>query len=92
MTALSLAAALALYAFDVFASPIGSTVASRISASNYQHYLDDLLYTHLGMNKGISGAQHDLCRNNIQTTLQNLGLNVQLSPPVGLAERRWKRP
>jgi hypothetical protein len=65
---------------EVQASPIGQLIASRVDAANYRHYLDDLLYTHNGANKGIAGAQHDPCRNNIAATLQSLGLSVELHP------------
>src|SRR5262245_28792980 len=74
--------ALGCSASQADASAIGATIASRISAANYQHYLDDLLYTHNGMSRGIGGAQHDLCRNNIQSTFQSFSLNTQLAPFV----------
>lgn len=65
---------------DVLASPLGQQVASQVSATNYRHYLDDVLYTHNGMNKGIGGAQHDLCRDAILATMQANGLSAQLFP------------
>ena len=39
-----------------FASAIGQTIASKVDVNNYRHYLDDLLFTHNGMNRGIGGA------------------------------------
>ena len=62
------------------ASALGQTIASRVDAVNYRHYLDDLLYTHAGSNKGVNGAQHDLCRDTIAATLQSFGLSVELHP------------
>src|SRR5690349_5198407 len=62
------------------ASAIGSTIASRLSVSTYQNYMDNLLQTHNGMSRGVSGAQHDICRSNIQSTMQSFGLNVVLAP------------
>jgi hypothetical protein len=79
-TAAAIAAAGFLTIQSADASAIGSTIASKIDVSNYRHYLDDLLYTHAGANKGIGGGQHDLCRTNIFNTLQSFGLSVQLSP------------
>ncbi len=67
-------------AHSVLASAIGQTVASKVDVNSYKNILDNVLYTHLGMNKGISGAQHDPCRNNIVSTLQSYGLDVQLHP------------
>jgi hypothetical protein len=62
------------------ASQIGQAVAGKISVSMYQHWLDDVLLTHNGMNKGINGAEHDPCRDNIAATFESFGLTVELFP------------
>jgi aminopeptidase YwaD len=69
-----------LVSTGAMASAIGQTVASRVDVSSYQNYLDNWLYTHLGMNKGIGGAQHDPCRSNIASILQGFGFTVELHP------------
>jgi hypothetical protein len=71
--------AVAASASASFASAIGQTITSRVDAASYQHFLDDVLYTHLGMNKGIGGAQHDPCRSAIVAAMQSFGLNVELN-------------
>jgi hypothetical protein len=62
-------------------SPTGALIGSQIDISLYQHYLEDLLYTHLGDNRGF-GAQHDPARANIVATLQSFGLSVVEEPFV----------
>lgn len=62
---------------------IGQMIADRVQTASYQHYLEDVLYTHQGMNRGAtSGAHHDLARDAILQTLQGFGLEVELSPFV----------
>jgi hypothetical protein len=65
---------------SAIASAIGQTVSSRVSVSNYQQILDNELFTHLGMNKGLGGAEHDPCRTNIANRLQSYGYSVELHP------------
>ncbi len=63
------------------ASPPGTLISSQVDTATYQHYLEDLLYTHFGNNRG-NGPQHDLARANIVSTLQSFGLTVTLEPFV----------
>jgi parallel beta-helix repeat protein len=60
-----------------FASDIGEELADQVDVITWRHYLDDLLYTHSGNNRGIAGAHHDLARENIVTTFQSFGLAVE---------------
>ncbi len=62
------------------ATEIGQEIAGQINVASYRHYLDDVLYTHNGHNRGRFGAQHDPARNNIYTTFQSFGLEVELHP------------
>lgn len=64
---------------QVRASASGEAIGADVSISTYQHYLEDLLYTFLGDNRGF-GPQHDLARDNIELTLQSFGLTVELEP------------
>lgn len=61
-------------------TPIGLAVSAQIDVPTYQHYLSDLLFTHDGMSRGRTGAQHDPARNNIVATFQSFGLTVELFP------------
>ena len=36
----------------VGASDIGQEITNKVSLTNYRHYLDDLLYTHAGDDRG----------------------------------------
>jgi hypothetical protein len=81
----SLACVIALAAMSALqqpaqASAIGQTIAGRVQVSTYQNYLDNVLFTHNGMSRGIGGAQHDPCRENIASTLQSFGYIVELHP------------
>ena len=60
----------------VTASEIGHEIADRVSIVSYRHYLDDVLYTHLGDNRGPSGPEHVLARDAIATILESLGYAV----------------
>ncbi len=55
-------------------------VVALVSQTNYQHYLDTLLHTRMGDNRGPAGAQHDLARSNIFNHFTSLGLQTQLDP------------
>lgn len=59
------------------ASEIGLEVAGQVDGVTWRHYLDDLLYTHAGHNRGITGAHHDLARENIVATFESFGLPVE---------------
>jgi hypothetical protein len=63
------------------ASDIGQEIANQVSLTSCQHYLDDLLYTHDGDDRGgRSGPEHDPARDNIAATLESFGLTVELEP------------
>ncbi len=49
---------------------------------SYRHYLDDMLYAHVGDDRSITGPEHDLARDNIETLLTSFGLTVTLEPFV----------
>ncbi|MBI5865259.1 MAG: M28 family peptidase [Planctomycetes bacterium] len=66
-----------LPAASAAASEIGDEIAAQVSAAAWQHYLDDLLYTHAGNNRSITGPQHNLARENIVATFQSFGLAVE---------------
>lgn len=58
---------------------VASQIVDQVSQSSYTHYLDDLLYTHDGDNRGF-GAEHDLARTNIFNQFDSFGLNPYLDP------------
>ena len=60
------------------ASEIGRQIANRVDTSVYRHFLDDLLYTHDGHDRGVGGPEHDPARDNIADTLASFGLEVTL--------------
>jgi len=70
------------------ASPIVDEIVGTVSQASYTSYLGvpspgtpaGILYTHLGDNRDIGGAQHDLARTNILNTFTSLGLNAYLFP------------
>lgn len=62
---------------------IGQRIADRVQTESYRHYLEDVLYTHQGMNRGANGGtHHDLARDAILETLSGFGLQAELSPFV----------
>ena len=69
---LGLLAALAAHA-DIISDMVG-----EISQSGYTDYLTNSLYTHLGDDRGLSGAEHDLARDNIYDTFAAFGLDTSL--------------
>jgi hypothetical protein len=62
------------------ASDEGSAAADRVSQASYFDFLDTWLYTHAGDNRGLSGPEHDLARDNISFLLESYGLTVTLEP------------
>lgn len=62
------------------ASPQGLAAANQVSQANYYDLMDTWLYTHVGDNRGVGGAEHDLCRENIRFLFQSYGLTVALEP------------
>lgn len=76
-TAALCAAALTLVA-PALATDFGLSIANQVQVSTWQDFLENRLYTAQGNNRNYNGAHHDLCRNNIVSTLQSFGLPVQL--------------
>jgi hypothetical protein len=66
--------------------PSVADVVNEVSQETYQHYLDDLLYTHSGDNRG-SGPEHDLARDNIATELGSFGLGTSVQSLSAVAGR-----
>ena len=64
--------------YSVTVSPPIMPVVNQVSQSSYQHFLDDMLYTHLGDSRGYASQQHNLARNNIHDHFQSLGLTTSL--------------
>lgn len=54
-------------------------IVSQVSQTTYTNYLDNMLYTHLGDNRGF-GAEHDLARANIYSEFGSFGLSTDLHP------------
>ncbi len=73
------AAAMLVLTQSAAADDTTQAVVDQISVETYQHYLDDLLYTHPGDDRGW-GPEHDLARANIFDTFESFGLDVQLDP------------
>jgi len=53
-------------------------VVDQVSQTTYTHYLDGMLYTHLGDNRGLGGPEHDPARDNIFDHFTALGLDTSL--------------
>jgi hypothetical protein len=62
-----------------FAVPAVQDIVDQVSQTTYRHYLDDMLYTHLGNNRQW-GPQHDLARENIYSEFIGFGLDTVLHP------------
>ncbi len=62
------------------ASIPGEVAAARVSQASYRHYLDDMLYTHDGDQRGPQGPERALARDNIFAILSSFGLEVELDP------------
>lgn len=75
---LRLLAALLLTALLALAAPEPRDLAGEVSQANYSHYMNNLLYTHLGDNRGPYGPEHDLARANIQRVFESFGLVTTL--------------
>jgi len=63
------------------ASEMGEVAAGLVQQASYTHLLDDMLYTHIGDNRGF-GPEHDLARENIASLFESYGLSVTLEPFV----------
>lgn len=77
---LALLPALTLLPAPAAGSDIGQLIADQIDVVSYRHYLDDVLYTHTGDNRGRFGAQRTLARDAIFAELQSFGLEVVRQP------------
>jgi Zn-dependent M28 family amino/carboxypeptidase len=55
-------------------------IVGQVSQSSYTNYLDNWLYTHDGDNRGPSGYEHNLARDNILTAFSSFGLTASLDP------------
>jgi Zn-dependent M28 family amino/carboxypeptidase len=66
--------------------PSVADVVDEVGQDTYQHYLDDLLYTHTGENRG-SGPGHDLARDNISAELSSFGLGTSVESLSAVAGR-----
>jgi len=71
---------LLLSANPASAIPTVLDVLSDVSQSTYTNYLDNMLYTHLGDDRGVSGAEHDLARDNIYSVFSGFGLTTSYNP------------
>jgi hypothetical protein len=58
---------------------MGATAAARVNEDSYRYFLDDMLYTHIGDDRGF-GPEHDLAQANIYDLMQSFGLTVALEP------------
>ncbi len=58
----------------------GRVAAARVREESYRHYLDDMLYTHAGDDRSVTGPEHDPARDNIEMLLTSFGLTVTLEP------------
>lgn len=63
----------------VLAVPPTEGIIQAIDQDMYQHYLDDLLFTHPGDDRGF-GPEHDLAMQNIFDTFESFGLTVYFDP------------
>jgi hypothetical protein len=61
-------------------TPHGRFAANLVDRDSYRHYLDDVLYTHMGDNRGREGVEHNLCRDNVEAAFKGFGLDAQLDP------------
>jgi len=52
-------------------------VVGQVSQVSYSHYLDNMLYTHAGDDRGF-GPEHDLARSNIYSEFGTFGLTAGL--------------
>ncbi len=73
------ATAIALACLPALHADVADSVAAGISRSSYTHYLDDVLYTHDGDDRGF-GAEHNLARDAIYAQFATFGLQTSLDP------------
>lgn len=53
-------------------------VVEQLDPAAYRHYIEDVLYTHVGDNRGLDGAEHDRARQNIYDHFVSVGLPTSL--------------
>ncbi len=58
------------------ASEEGHAAADQVSLASYQDFMENELFTHDGDNRGPSGPEHDLARDNIFALFSGYGLSV----------------
>ena len=86
MAALAAAGIAVLLVSPTFASDEGLAAADQVTPTTYRYFLGDavgqpgILYTHNGDNRGVGGAEHNLCRDNIASHFTSYGLTVTLEP------------
>ncbi len=68
-------ASLIASATPAMASDAARVAAAKVSETSYRHFLDDMLFTHNGDDRGF-GPEHDLARDNIATLMESFGLTV----------------
>lgn len=68
--------------YSVLSPPSPKLVSLQVSQPSYTHIHQDLLYTHLGDNRGLLGDQHGPARSNIYNYFLNEGLTTTLEPFV----------
>ena len=66
-------------AFAGFLAPQPQDIVDQVSQTSYTHYLDDVLYTHLGDDRRW-GPEHDLARSNIYAEFDGFGFDASLHP------------
>ena len=62
---------------DTHATPLSEVVA-RVSQDHYTHVHNDLLFTHTGDDRGLSGPEHDLAQETVFDFFAYVGLNTSL--------------
>jgi len=78
-TLLLAAVAIALARPPALHADVADSVAADISQWHYTHYLNDVLYTHDGDDRGF-GPEHDLARDAIYDQFAGYGLQTSLDP------------
>ena len=64
----------------VVASDMGMAAANQVDLNLYNDLLANWLYTRTGHNRGPSGPQHNLARDNILALFRSYGLSADLEP------------
>lgn len=63
---------------ETLASETGQEIADQVSAESYGSYMTEVLFAHLGDDRGVGGADHDTARDNIASTFESFGLMVDI--------------